>query len=45
MSYNIDNNGINNKENDKKAYDGCNINENSLNNTKQATKAINLKVV
>jgi transitional endoplasmic reticulum ATPase len=45
MSYNIDNNGINNKENDKKAYDGSNINENSLNNTKQATKAINLKVV
>jgi hypothetical protein len=45
MSYNIDNNGINNKENDKKAYDGSNINENSLNNTKQATKTINLKVV
>jgi transitional endoplasmic reticulum ATPase len=29
----------------KKLYDGSNINENSLNNTKQATKAINLKVV
>src|SRR5215212_9439774 len=45
MSYNIDNNSINNKENDKKANDGSNINENSLDNTKQATKAINLKVV
>src|ERR687883_34452 len=45
MSYNIDNNSTNNKENDKKANDGSNINESSLNNTKQATKTINLKVV
>src|SRR5918911_3254903 len=45
MSYNIDNNSTNNKENDKKANDGSNINESSLNNTKQATETINLKVV
>jgi hypothetical protein len=31
MSYNIDNNSTNNKENDKKANDGSNINESSLN--------------
>src|SRR5919202_1600480 len=45
MSYDVDNNSINNKENDKKVNDGNNINENSLDNTKQATKVINLKVV
>src|ERR671939_1126509 len=44
MSYNIDNNSTNNKENDE-ANDGSNINESNLNNTKQATKTINLKVV
>jgi hypothetical protein len=41
-SCNIDNNSINNKENDKKATDSRNINENSLDNIKQITKAINL---
>jgi transitional endoplasmic reticulum ATPase len=45
MSYDVDNNSINNKENDKKVNDDNNINENSLDNTKQATKVINLKVV
>src|SRR5215212_8586544 len=45
MSYNIDNNSINNKENDKKANDGSNINENDDYNTKQTVKVTNLKVV